>query len=149
MHSKSNPSGLCQCGCGAKAPIATRTRTGIGHVKGEPVRFVVGHGSCLKIGKPYKDERFTIEDRGHDTPCWVWKLAKTGKGYGCEWDLRRGRMVSAHILAYERAIGTVPEGLELDHLCRVRLCVNPDHLEPVTHAENIRRGHRWKTHDGG
>jgi hypothetical protein len=38
-------------------------------------------------------------------------------------------------------VGEIPEGLELDHLCRNTLCVNPDHLEPVTHAENIQRGH--------
>ena len=46
----------------------------------------------------------------------------------------------SHRLAYELEIGPIPAGLEIDHLCRVRNCVNPAHLEPVTHAENIRRG---------
>jgi len=60
-------------------------------------------------------------------------------------------MRSAHRLSYETEIGPIPEGLELDHLCRVRSCVNPLHLEPVTHQENVRRGEganfwRNKTH---
>lgn len=48
-----------------------------------------------------------------------------------------------HRYSYERAEGPVPAGLELDHLCRVRSCVNPEHLEPVTHRENMRRGSGW------
>ena len=51
-----------------------------------------------------------------------------------------GRMVAVHRLAYELFVGPIPEGLELDHLCRVRDCANPEHLEAVTHAENVRRG---------
>lgn len=55
----------------------------------------------------------------------------------------------AHRVAYEEIMGPVPEGLELDHLCRTRSCVNPSHLEPVTHRENMNRGDvatRRKTH---
>lgn len=71
-------------------------------------------------------------------PCWLWTRATHPDGYGNIRVSGRGRF--AHRLAYELEIGPVPEGLELDHLCRVRICVNPDHLEPVTHAENMRRG---------
>jgi hypothetical protein len=46
-------------------------------------------------------------------------------------------------MAYEMLVGPVPDGLELDHLCRVPACVNPDHLEPVTHIENVRRGRSY------
>ena len=69
--------------------------------------------------------------------CWVWMAGIRPDGYG-RW---KGRL--AHVVSYERHKGPVPQGLELDHLCRVRCCVNPDHLEAVTHSENIRRGHGW------
>lgn len=71
------------------------------------------------------------------TGCWLWIGGTNSTGYGC---FRIGRSKkSAHVVSYEHFVGPKPEGLELDHLCRVRNCVNPEHLEPVTHAENIRR----------
>lgn len=69
--------------------------------------------------------------------CWLWMAAKDGKGYG---QIRvNDRAVLAHIFSYEMARGPVPDGKELDHLCCVKLCVNPAHLEPVTHRENCLR----------
>jgi HNH endonuclease len=72
--------------------------------------------------------------------CWLWRGA-TGTGYGV---IRRGRagegMLQAHRVAYEMLVGPIPVGMEIDHLCRVRACVNPAHLEPVTHRENDLRG---------
>jgi hypothetical protein len=70
--------------------------------------------------------------------CIIWPGSRYSTGYGRVW--RDGRMQSAHRAAYQDAYGPIPEGLVLDHLCRVRLCVNPDHLEPVTHRVNILRG---------
>ena len=87
-------------------------------------------------------------------PCWIW-TASIAKGYGRS--CANGKSRGAHIVAYEMLVGPVPDGLELDHLCRVRRCVNPAHLEPVTKAENVRRGtspaltrarHKAKTHCG-
>ena len=70
--------------------------------------------------------------------CWRWTGAKNHKGYG---HLNvAGSMVKAHRFAYEVFVGPIPDGLHIDHLCRVRECVNPAHLEPVTCRENLLRG---------
>jgi hypothetical protein len=61
----------------------------------------------------------------------------TGKGYGSF--MVAGRRILTHRFAYELVFGPVPPGYELDHLCRVRSCCNPLHLEAVRHAENMRR----------
>lgn len=61
-------------------------------------------------------------------------------GYGRVYDRLSGTRMSAHRLAYELTVGPIPDGLHLDHLCRTRSCVEPSHLEPVTAAENQRRG---------
>lgn len=82
---------------------------------------------------------YVEEDRGYETPCWIWAGAKTDR-YGQAWDQGRNRYVGAHIWHYEQRFGPVGEGLELDHLCRQTFCANPDHLEAVSHQENVRRG---------
>lgn len=69
--------------------------------------------------------------------CWEW-IGGRAHGYGM---MRfKGQRGLAHRLIYESLVGPIPDGLTLDHLCRVRHCVNPDHLEVVTMGENIRRG---------
>lgn len=70
-------------------------------------------------------------------PCWLWTGNLT-KGYG-RFYLANRKIYYAHRISYEWARGPVPAGLELDHLCRVLSCVNPSHLEAVTHKENILR----------
>lgn len=75
------------------------------------------------------------------TGCWNWIGRVDRYGYGC---LRlqltgRRRQLGAHRAAWIAFRGPVPDGLTIDHLCSNVLCVNPDHLEPVTNAENIRR----------
>jgi hypothetical protein len=69
--------------------------------------------------------------------CWIWLAYLAPFGHGrIKFE---GRMREAHRVVYELIKGPVPEGLELDHLCKLPCCVNPDHLEPVTHAVNMRR----------
>lgn len=70
--------------------------------------------------------------------CWIWTAA-IRNGYGA-FSITSGHSVIAHRFSWEASGKTIPEGLVLDHLCRNRACVNPDHLEPVSHWENIRRG---------
>lgn len=70
--------------------------------------------------------------------CWLWIAYLNAKGYGVASVAGTARL--AHRIAYELTVGAVPEGLQLDHLCRTRRCVRPDHLEPVTNKENQRRG---------
>ena len=80
-----------------------------------------------------------------NTGCWLWIANLTPNGYA---QIRRdspigggrGKKLYAHRVSYEMFVGPIPEGLHLDHKCRVRSCVNPDHLEAVTHQENVRRG---------
>jgi HNH endonuclease len=66
--------------------------------------------------------------------CWLWTGRINDGGYA-----NYGKDY-AHRVIYERSVGPIPKGLELDHLCRIRHCVNPAHLEPVTRKENVRRG---------
>ena len=72
------------------------------------------------------------------TGCWLWIAGTSNRGYGNLWDAGRGLTVSAHRWAYEHWRGTIPEGLVIDHLCRVRRCVNPLHLRAVTIDENLK-----------
>lgn len=72
-----------------------------------------------------------------DDGCWLWLGFTDEYGYGRIRSVDRNHPV--HRIAYTLIVGPTPDGLELDHLCRVRNCWRPDHLEPVTHAENVRR----------
>jgi hypothetical protein len=78
------------------------------------------------------------------TGCWEWTASQTSGGYGSF--TVPGLSAQAHRVAYLLLTGPIPEGLHLDHLCRNKLCVNPDHLEPVTQAENNRRAGEARTH---
>ncbi len=94
-------------------------------------------------------DRFWCKVSISDSGCWQWLDLQNYAGYGRFWF--NGKMLRAHKFSYNLFIGEVPEGLELDHLCRNRLCVNPEHLEAVAHQANSSRGEvgaweRAKTH---
>lgn len=114
----------CECGCG-----------------GEPKpgnRFIRNHHSSLRK-RPALDRLMEkVIWNGDEDECWVFEGSKGHYGHG--YLNVDGRNRQAHVIAYEAFIGPVPAELELDHLCRNPPCVNPSHLEPVTHRENILRG---------
>lgn len=87
------------------------------------------------------DERFWPKVYEAPSGCWLWASTLNRKGYGT---IRAGgsapKRFLAHRVAYQLVVGAIPAGLQLDHLCRVRHCVNPAHLEAVTARENLRRG---------
>lgn len=113
---------LCACGCG------------------NPVRMRYGHWNTYLKGHARKGKSKLGYEVDVETGCWVWQGATNEHGYGVRTirgDERRTR--KAHIQEWEKVNGPVPEGFELDHTCRNPPCVNPAHLEAVTHAENMRR----------
>ena len=98
------------------------------------------HGSTDSLRPQWGQEpveRFHSSYEVTDEGCWEWKTHRIYSGYGQFWD--GTKLVSAHRYSYQLLQGPIPVGLELDHLCRNRGCVNVDHLEPVTHEENGRR----------
>lgn len=127
--------GYCQCGCGSWVGFWEQDNRRLGRVKGQPKRFVHGHNAKLESkSKP----EYAIEDRGFDTPCWVWLKSKKPSGHGQV--MKNGTPVLAHRYYYEQEKGPIPEGVQLLQLCGVRACVNPEHQEPVSYSERVRRG---------
>jgi hypothetical protein len=87
-------------------------------------------------------ERFLAKVKKDSSGCWLWTGGRKPTGYG-NFKAHSKSTVNAHRWSYEQHVGPIPDGLVLDHLCRVRHCVNPAHLEPVTTRVNLARGTRW------
>jgi len=88
------------------------------------------------VKKRWPETFWALVDRRGPDECWRWLGGLKKDGYS-----------AGHRTAYELLVGPIPEGLEIDHLCRVRACCNPKHMEPVTHAVNVQRGDHTATQD--
>lgn len=127
---------LCECGCGEPTNLITMTNRKAGLVKGEYRRFIWGHQA--RIAEPI-EQKYRVDP---ETGCWNWIRAQDGHGYGQYLHPTTKRTTHPHRFLYERAHGPIPQDWDVDHLCRNRLCVNPDHMEGVTRRENLLRGIR-------
>ena len=126
---------LCECGCGQPAPIAQRTMSWRGVVKGESMRFVPGHWRKA-VGATTTSRILSRCVRDGD--CLVWTGSKTTHGYG---RIRlNGRWLLVHRAVYEDTIGPTPSGMQVNHVrargCTSNACCNVVHLEPLMAQEN-------------
>jgi hypothetical protein len=122
MRPQSTPDVLCACGCGK--PVNWRN--------GKPNRYLVGHGGN-RNGKPFAVHPIPDPETG----CHNWPGTLHRDGYGLLG--RNGKSMMAHRWYWIQANGPIPDGMQLDHLCRNPRCCNPDHLEVVTNRENFVR----------
>jgi hypothetical protein len=123
--------GYCKCGCGLLTTIPKYNDASKGWVAGKPLDWLSGHSSRKKV-------KYVVDPI---TGCWNW-ACHLYEGYGRVF--LDGHWYPAHVVTYETKYGPVPNGKELDHLCRNRKCCNPDHVEPVTRLINARRGDKAK-----
>lgn len=83
--------------------------------------------------------RFWVKVHVLDNGCWEWMACRDRKGYG-RFQMGKHKLLYAHRFAYEMLVGSIPNSLESDHLCRNHSCVYPAHIEPVTGSANVQRG---------
>lgn len=133
----------CRCDCGRLTTVRND------HIVGKRV-VSCGCWNHEAMSEPERIARFW-EQVDKTSDCWIWRGPMKSTGYGqINWGKTEdGKKIVryAHRVSYELSVGPIPTGLTLDHLCRNTVCVNPEHLEPVTQSENTRRGGNGrKTH---
>lgn len=134
------PMGACDVpNCSRLRVTATLCRLHYRRLQSNGDPLVVQKRGANLAGKQDPAKRFWSHvDKDSHHGCWVWTAGLHPGGYGNFW--LDGRTINAHRYSWELANGPVPDGLHLDHICRNRACVRPDHLEPVTMQMNILRG---------
>lgn len=156
----------CGCGCGTEIPngqsfvhshnlrlvVATKCSVVTCHENvhshgmcGRHHRRMEDHGQLYPVTRKSNPELWFwshVALPKEPDDCWIWlgDLDDSGYGRAVSERLSPTRTKMAHRWVYEQRVGPIPDGLHLDHLCRIPCCVNPEHLEPVTVAENVRRG---------
>ena len=130
-QSNRNAQWLCKCACGSCRTIDAPA---------------LRHGKSTSCGCSSRGDMAekiaALSTPEPNTGCWLWLGALNDRGYGRVKQVSRFRR--AHIVSWELQRGPVPDGLCIDHLCRVKSCVNPDHMEPVTKRENTLRAHAFR-----
>ena len=151
------PIGRCWCGCGGKTRVAKNTDSQRHRVQDFPTPYIFGHQTkgkpSIKRGvevihpgiHPFKfldgSPKYVVDEA---TGCWNWVGGIDSGGYG-KTTYAHKQTDRAHVVSWElHNKQKVPEGQEIDHLCRNRRCCNPNHLEAKTHIENVRRGKNVK-----
>lgn len=150
LHDEEVPYGYCHCLCGEKAPIAVGTSSRIGHVKGQPVRYIFGHQHKIKgvskkfikfQGKNVKGPKYVeVQLETYVTPCWEWQWSRSPEGYGVA--VVNGGHTNAHRVSYIDYYGPISKKTVVHHKCENPPCVNPDHLMAMSNADNIRLSRR-------
>lgn len=141
---------ICQCGCGLPAPIAKRSNQKRGWIKGQPIRYRMGHAIRAKYrrdGKlvmkkrevrvPLADRFWAKVDRRGSGECWHWIASRRANGYG-QFGVPGRPMQKAHRVAWFLVNGDIPVGMCVCHRCDTPSCVNPNHLFLGTLRDNAR-----------
>lgn len=126
--------------CSVEGCMSTQGRKGARGLCSRHYQRLLSTGSPTGSNRPTPEERFFAKVVVTPSGCWLWNAARDEDGYGLFSGRPAGGTVRAHIWSYEHHVGPIPARKQIDHTCRKRSCVRPDHLEPVTSRENSLRG---------